>query len=120
MTKLDDDPLRPDSDAAPPAPELSYASSPCGSLSVTTTAEGLPVGLRIAQSQLAVSLDVLARRIVVLCRLARGDGAHRRRLALAEAGVDAEVLDALGLPDRAELVRLEDDADRWCREQVRS
>lgn len=103
-----------------PEPELAHASSHCGSLAVTTTAEGLPVGLRIAQSQLAVSLDVVAARIVALCALARGDSAHRRRLALLDAGTPAEVLDALGLPDRQRLLALEETADRWCRQAVLS
>lgn len=100
-------------------PATSHASSPCGGLAVTTTAEGLPIGLRIAQSQLSVSLDVVAARILALCALARGGSAHQRRLRLRESGIPPEVLDALGLPDRGELLALEADADRWCATTVR-
>ncbi|GAA3953219.1 hypothetical protein [Gordonia caeni] len=108
----------PDGSGQPP-PDTSHASSPCGGLAVTTTAEGLPIGLRIARSQLAVSLDVVAARIVALCALARGSSAHQRRLRLQETGTPAEVLDALGLPDRRALLQLEEDADRWCAATVR-
>ncbi|MCK0438324.1 hypothetical protein MUG78_02315 [Gordonia alkaliphila] len=94
--------------------QLHEAASPCGGLAVTTTDEGLPVRVRIAPAQLSADLDVVAARVVALCALARGAGAHRRRLELAETGTPWEVLDALGLPDRAGLLRLEADADRWC------
>ncbi|MFT3661364.1 MAG: hypothetical protein QM809_08170 [Gordonia sp. (in: high G+C Gram-positive bacteria)] len=99
-----------------PGLALGHASSPCGGIAVTTTADGLPVGLRIAQSQLAASLDVVAARILALCALARGGSAHQRRLELLNRGTSREVVDALGLPDRRALDRLEAEADRWCRE----
>lgn len=105
-------------DPNPPDPgrvELCHAGSPRGELVVATTPEGLPVSLHIAPGQLAVGPDVLAGRIVALCALARGIGAHRRREELARAGTSAEVLDAFGLPDRATLLALEETADRWCR-----
>lgn len=99
--------------------DLGHAASPCGGLAVTTTAEGLPVGVRIDASQLSVALDVLAQRIVALCALAAATSGHRRRLVLAGAGTATEVLDALGLPDRAGLLRAEAAVDRWCATQVR-
>ncbi|MFT4088392.1 MAG: hypothetical protein QM658_14805 [Gordonia sp. (in: high G+C Gram-positive bacteria)] len=97
---------------------LSCATSPCGSVAVTTTAEGLPVGLRIAQSQMSAAPEVLAARIVALCRLAAMSAGARRRAALAADGVSAEVLDALRLPDRAALLRAEDEADLLFAEAV--
>lgn len=100
--------------AGPEGVTVSHAASSCGGLAVTTTAEGLPVGLRIAQSQLAVSLDVVAARIVALCALAGASSGYQRRLSLAEAGTPGEVLDALGLPDRAALLQREAAVDRWC------
>ncbi|MFZ2509909.1 MAG: hypothetical protein WAW85_02305 [Gordonia sp. (in: high G+C Gram-positive bacteria)] len=93
---------------------LSHAASSCGGLVVTTTADGLPVGVRISQAQLSVSLDVVAERIVALCALAAASSAHQRRLSLAAAGTAREVLDALGLPDRSGLLRAEAAVDRWC------
>ena len=105
---------------APSDLEFGHAASPCGGLAVTTTADGLPVGMRIAQSQLSVSLDVVAARILALCALARGGTAHQRRLELEARGTPRDVLDALGLPDRAAVVRLEEAVDRWCREGVRA
>ena len=100
-------------------PDNGHAASPCGGLAVTTTREGLPIGLRIARSQLTVSLDVVAARIVALCALAGAGSAYRRRLRLQENGTPVEVLDALGLPDRRVLLQREEDADRWCAATVR-
>ncbi|WP_024332744.1 hypothetical protein [Gordonia hirsuta] len=100
------------------APELSHATSTCGGLAVTTTADGLPVGLRIAQTQLSVSLEVVAERIVALCALAAAGSGYRRREQLAAAGTATQVLDALGLPDRSALLRIEENAETWCRTSV--
>ena len=96
---------------------LHRAASFGGALAVTTTAEGLPVQVHIAPAQLAADLDVVAARVVALCALARGSGAYRRRLELAESGTPPEVLDALGLPDRAGLLALENAADRGCEDE---
>ncbi len=106
----------------PPIPDgtaVSHAASPCGGLAVTTTPEGLPVGLRIAQSQLTASLDVVAQRILALCALAAASSGYQRRQSLAAAGTSSEVLDALGLPDRGGLLQAESTADHWCAEQTR-
>lgn len=100
-------------------PSYFHAASPDGALAVTTTPEGVPIGIRIGQGALAASLDVVAAQLMALCALARGSGGYRRRLELASSGTPAEVLDALALPDRGELLRLEEDVDRWYRAGAR-
>lgn len=93
-------------------------------ISVVTTERGLPVALRIHDSELAKPPQLLAREIMTLCRLSAAEAQVQRRRELAESGFGASTLRGLHLATEDDLAVLrgavysEDDDDHpasWLR-----
>jgi hypothetical protein len=86
-------------------------------MSVVTTERGLPVALRIHDSELAKPPQLLARQIMVLCQLSAAEAQVRRRRELTESGFGSSVIRGLRLASEEDLAILrgvvygEDDDD---------
>ncbi|MEP9393691.1 hypothetical protein ABLE92_09540 [Gordonia sp. VNQ95] len=91
----------------------SSARSRDGGVSVVTTAEGLPLTVRIADARLSSPPQALADEILRLCRQSSMAAGIALRLQLAQSGTPADVLDSLGLPTPDDLAgqELRDDDD---------
>ncbi|QNG21416.1 hypothetical protein G4H71_17475 [Rhodococcus triatomae] len=93
----------------PPTPPPTAAgaaaavSNRSGTITVRTTEQGLPLDLRIDQSELRYGGQRLADEILKLCRRSAMEAGARRRDQLARDGMPADVLDKLGLPTRAQV-----------------
>ncbi|MGF6881221.1 hypothetical protein ABIA39_001101 [Nocardia sp. GAS34] len=74
------------------------ATSRSGRVAVKTTETGLPTAVSVDRAQLRRDPDELAGEILRLCRQASARARLARRTELAATGVDAEILDGLGLP----------------------
>ncbi|MFC4602591.1 hypothetical protein [Rhodococcus kronopolitis] len=83
------------------------ARNRAGTVAVRCTDRGLPLEVRLDQRELRYGGARLAATILDLSRRATAEAKAVRRIELAEAGVRADVLDALGLPTRAEHSRAE-------------
>ncbi|WP_067711985.1 hypothetical protein [Nocardia yamanashiensis] len=98
-------------------------SSRTGAIVVTTTEEGLPVGLSVASDQLRGAPEPLAAEILRLCRQAATRAGMQRRAQLQAAGLAPELLALTGLPtveqvSRQEIVEEQDydtEPDSWLR-----
>ncbi|WP_235831328.1 hypothetical protein [Gordonia zhaorongruii] len=91
---------------------LTTVRSRGGGISVTCTAAGLPVAMKLEPAQCRRDPSALAADVLALCRLAGVTAGARRRDALAADGVPDETLALLGLPSRADLVDSEESSDR--------
>lgn len=94
------------------ATATSSARSRSGAIAVTTTAQGLPLAVRIDESQLAKAPQVLADDVLRLCKQSAMAAGVRLRAQLAASGMSPEVLESLDLPQPDDLARVEqaDDA----------
>lgn len=81
--------------------------SPSGGIQVSTTERGLPVALKLDQSELTRPAKELAEEILLLCQLAGGRQQVSRRQALAASGVSAAVIQGLNLCTADDLERAE-------------
>jgi hypothetical protein len=77
---------------------------------VSTTETGLPVALRIEDTELRKPPQMLADEIMALCRLAAIRAQVARRRELIAAQVDSTVLRDLQLATEEDLVRAEEAA----------
>ncbi|MDL9936710.1 hypothetical protein QSJ18_08160 [Gordonia sp. ABSL1-1] len=89
-----------------------HARSRSGGVSVTTTAQGLPLAVRIETSELRKDPAVLATEVLRLCRRAAMSAGVALRADLLAAGVDRDLVDTMALPRADDLARTEyaDDA----------
>lgn len=83
-------------------PIVGQASTRSGSVAVRATEDGLPVSMRIDPRELRFNGADLAAAIVQQTRRATEFARADRRRLLADQGVPPDVLDRLGLPNRAE------------------
>lgn len=90
---------------------LTEVSSRSGAVTVTCTAAGLPVRMRLSSAAVRRTPTALAREILALCQLARTSAGLQARSELSGQGVTDEALSLLGLPSRQELVAAEAAAD---------
>lgn len=95
--------------------QTSQARSRSGALAVVTTPQGLPVAIRIDNSQLTKQPQALANEILRLCRQSAMVAGIRLREQMTAQGTASEVIDALKLPRPDDLARAEhhddDEAD---------
>lgn len=103
MAAQHEDETRPDSEF----PTEFTAASLTGSLSVRTTEQGLPLGVRVDAEELRGDPQRLAEEILRLCRRSADRAALLRRNQLREAGFSADMLALTGLPTEAEVARRE-------------
>ncbi|MEU0540335.1 hypothetical protein [Nocardia sp. NPDC005978] len=82
-------------------------SSRTGSVVVTTTEQGLPVGLEVERDQLRGDPDQLAGEILRLCAQSAARAGLERRAQLQAAGLAPEMLALSGLPTIEEVTRQE-------------
>ncbi|MEO9329829.1 hypothetical protein [Gordonia aurantiaca] len=116
MSYIDDasahlDDARDGDDPWTPLHQYSHARSRTGALAVRTTAQGLPVAVRIDPAELRKHPDVLAADILRLCRQAAMSAGIRLRENLIAAGVDRDVISTLRLPRPDDLAAEEERAD---------
>ncbi|MFT4201659.1 hypothetical protein [Gordonia sp. (in: high G+C Gram-positive bacteria)] len=78
-----------------------------GEITVTTTAQGLPVAVRIADSALAMGTEKLAAAVLSLCEQGRIAASVRLRERLRADGVDDEVLATMSLATAEDLARIQ-------------
>lgn len=88
----------------------STARSRSGGIVVSTTERGLPVDLRIEESELQKPPRALAEEILGLCRLAAIRAQAARRRELTAAHVDPIVLRDMDLASDDDLARAEEAA----------
>lgn len=81
----------------------SWASARDASVRVRASEHGVPTAIRIEPGELRYSGAELARTILDLCTRATERAKADRRILLERAGMDADILDRLGLP-RADAV----------------
>ncbi|WP_024795852.1 hypothetical protein [Tomitella biformata] len=81
------------------------------SIRVVVSMDGRPLQLDIDQGEYANGADMLAIRVLELCKLAGGRALALRRAELEILGFDGNMLARLGLPARAELEATEVAAD---------
>ena len=98
------------------------ARTPTGSISVVTTASGLPTALKIDPRELKKAPRQLADEILALCRLSamRGQVAHRRDMV--EQGYSSSTISVMNLATEEQLVKTEEEMfgdedlpDSWMR-----
>ncbi|TSE02040.1 hypothetical protein FOS14_01230 [Skermania sp. ID1734] len=77
------------------------ARNRANTITVEATEAGLPVAVRIDRRELRYGAESLAAEVTRLCEHAAAAAAARKRVLLARAGVPADVLDRLGLPNEA-------------------
>ncbi|GED99482.1 hypothetical protein [Gordonia crocea] len=82
-----------------------------GAITVTTTAHGLPVAVRISDAALGMGADAVAARVLALCDEGRIAASVRLREHLAATGVDDEVLAAMSLSTADDLARAQSAED---------
>ena len=82
-----------------------------GSIRVVASMDGRPMRVDIDPREYANGAEVLAARILELCRLAASRALSLRRAELEKLGFDGNLLARLGLPSSAELADMEIAAD---------
>ncbi|HNP58780.1 MAG TPA: hypothetical protein PK331_02950 [Gordonia sp. (in: high G+C Gram-positive bacteria)] len=78
-----------------------------GAITVTTTAHGLPVAVRITESAMAMGAEALAARVLELCREGAMTAGVRLRELMSADGVDDDVLATMALPTADDLARVQ-------------
>ncbi|GAB11914.1 hypothetical protein GOARA_091_00320 [Gordonia araii NBRC 100433] len=91
---------------------MTTASLRNGALSVQTTEQGLPLAIKVDDSQLQRDPSLLAKDLLRLCQQAAVRAGLERRRALEEAGVPSEIVAQLGLPTADQAARQEI-RDEW-------
>lgn len=94
-----------------PLRQYSQARSRSGALAVQTTAQGLPVAIRIDSTELEKHPDLLAADILRLCRQAAMSAGIRLRENLLASGIDRDLLATMKLPHPDDLAAEEERAD---------
>ena len=84
-----------------------WASTRTESVRVRADETGVPITVDIEQSELRYGGEQLASTVLDLTRRAADVARARRRTELERAGVDAAVLDRMGLPSEASVARAE-------------
>ena len=87
--------------------EFVTARSRSGGLGVRTTAQGLPVAVRIEASELDKDPALLASDILRLCQQAAMSAGIRLRENLLAAGIDRDLVQEMQLPRPDDLARAE-------------
>ncbi|MEV6427879.1 hypothetical protein [Nocardia sp. NPDC051463] len=82
-------------------------ASKSGSISVETTEQGLPIGIKVERDELRRPPAELAAEIVRLCRQSANRAGLARRAELEKAGLTADVLALTGLPKPEDVARQE-------------
>ncbi len=82
---------------------VAASANGAGTVTVYATDQGLPVEIRVTESELRYGAQPLAEQILRLTRLAATEAGVRRRELLSAAGMPAVVVDRLGLPTRNDL-----------------
>ena len=82
-----------------------------GSIKVVASMDGRPLQIDIDPREYASGADMLASRVLALCRLAGSRALALRRSQLEEIGFDGSMLARLGLPASAEFEDREIAAD---------
>ncbi len=75
-----------------------------------TSERGLPLALRLEETELKRPLQQLAAEILSLCRLSAARAQAARRRDLAEKGFDSTVIRTLGLATDEDVIRAEHEA----------
>jgi len=83
-----------------------------GTISVLTTARGLPVALRLDAAELKKPPEQLARDIMALCRLSAARAQVARRRDLVEKGFSAAIIRGLQLATEEDLAGAEEELAR--------
>ncbi|MEV0540293.1 hypothetical protein [Nocardia salmonicida] len=83
------------------------STSLTGSISVRTTENGLPLGLRVDADQLRRDPAALAAEVLRLCKQSANRAGLARREQLQQAGFTSEMLALTGLPTEAQVARQE-------------
>ena len=78
-----------------------------GAITVTTTAHGLPVAVRITESAMAMGAEALAARVLELCREGAMTAGVRLRELMSADGVDDDVPATMALPTADDLARVQ-------------
>lgn len=103
------------SEALDAAGASSEAARRDGAVWVKTTAQGLPIDVRIDPSWMRRGPVALAAEIVDLCELSRIRAGVQQRQALLDSGLARDVVAMMGLPTPSELAaaeaRLDDEDD---------
>ena len=91
---------------------MTTASLRSGALSVQTTEQGLPLTIKVDDSQLKRDPTLLAKDVLRLCQQAAVRAGLERRRQMEEAGIAAEIIAQFGLPTDEEAARQEI-RDEW-------
>ncbi|TSD97870.1 hypothetical protein FOV72_07430 [Gordonia rubripertincta] len=91
--------------------QFSQARSRSGGLAVRTTAQGLPVAVHIASTELDKHPELLAADILRLCRQSAMSAGIRLRENLLAAGVDRDLVNEMKLPQPEDLAAAEERDD---------
>lgn len=91
--------------------QFSQARSRSGGLAVRTTAQGLPVAVHIASTELDKHPELLAADILRLCKQAAMSAGIRLRENLLAAGVDRDLVNEMKLPRPEDLSAAEERDD---------
>ncbi|MCZ0914372.1 hypothetical protein O0V02_18445 [Gordonia amicalis] len=94
-----------------PVHQFSQARSRSGGLAVRTTAQGLPVAVQIASTELDKHPELLAADILRLCKQAAMSAGIRLRENLLAAGVDRDLVNEMKLPRPEDLSAAEERDD---------
>ncbi|WP_067646463.1 hypothetical protein [Nocardia harenae] len=92
-----------------PPVTVAASSNRAGTITVRATDQGMPVEIGFERSEYRYGAQALADEILRLTRRSTIAAKAKRREALAEAGMPADILDRLGLPTRHQAV---DELDR--------
>lgn len=93
-------------------PHSSSAASRDGAITVTTTEQGLPLAIRMDDTQLRRDPTLLAKDVLRLCKQSAQRAGLRRREQMREAGVATDIIDKFGLPKPEDVAR-EEIVDDW-------
>lgn len=96
-----------EADSKDPITAMSSARSRSGNVSVVTTAQGLPMSVRIENAALAKEPSTLANEVLRLCQQSAMAAGIRIREHLLETGVSREIVDEMKLPKPDDLARAE-------------
>lgn len=86
-----------------------WAATRADSVRVRATEGGVPTSVFIAPDELHYDSAELAATVLDLCRRATQSAKAQRRTQLEGEGMDADVLDRLGLPRTAAVARVENE-----------
>ncbi|MFC8046590.1 hypothetical protein [Nocardia sp. NPDC057353] len=92
-----------------PPVTVAASSNRAGTVTVRATDQGMPVEIAFERSEYRYGAQTLAAEILRLTKRSTIAAKAKRREALAEAGMPADILDRLGLPTRGQAV---DELDR--------